>query len=88
MVPFRVAAFRLVAIVVSGLLVADPLLETALAQEAQPEQTQELSKEKFEQLVAPIALYPDSAALSGADGLDLSLWRSSRPRVGRKPIRT
>ena len=54
------AAFRIVSIAVTALLVADPLLEAALAQEAQSEQTQEFSKEKLEQLVAPIALYPDS----------------------------
>ena len=53
------AAFRIVSIAVTALLVADPLLEAALAQEAQSEQTQEFSKEKLEQLVAPIALYPD-----------------------------
>ena len=66
------AAFRIVSIAVTALLVADPLLEAALAQEAQSEQTQEFSKEKLEQLVAPIALYPQFPAFSGVHGLDLS----------------
>jgi uncharacterized membrane protein YgcG len=55
----RILAFRAVAIAMTALLVTGPLIETALAQDADSEQAQTISKEKLEQLVAPIALYPD-----------------------------
>ena len=55
----RILAFRAVAIAMTALLVTGPLIETALAQDSDSEQAQTISKEKLEQLVAPIALYPD-----------------------------
>src|SRR5271168_3885662 len=56
---FRIVAFRAVAIAMTASLATGPLIETALAQDAESEQAQTISKEKLEQLVAPIALYPD-----------------------------
>ena len=87
------AAFRIVSIAVTALLVADPLLEAALAQEAQSEQTQEFSKEKLEQLVAPIALYPDSllsqafmASTYPLEVVQAARWVKANPKVKGKAL--
>ena len=83
---YRVAGFRVVAIAMTALLVADPLLEAVLAQEAQSEQSQ--SKEKLEQLVAPIALYPDPllsqvlmASTYPLEVVQAAPWAKANPNV-------
>ena len=77
----RILAFRAVAIAMTALLVTGPLIETALAQDADSEQAQTISKEKLEQLVAPIALYPDPLLTQVLMASTFTISECSQPKA-------
>jgi hypothetical protein len=90
---FRILAFRAVAIAMAALLATGPLIETALAQDADSEQAQTISKEKLEQLVAPIALYPDPlltqvlmASTYPLEVVQAARWSKANPKLKGKPL--
>jgi hypothetical protein len=79
---------------VASLLIVVPLLNVAKAEEAQQEQTeQKLKPEQLEQLVAPIALYPDSllsqvlmASTYPLEVIQAYRWTKSNPKTKGKAL--
>lgn len=93
MTVFRGVAFRVVAIAMSTLLAAGPAIETAMAQDAASQQAQTIGKEQLEQLVAPIALYPDSlltqvlmASTYPLEVVQAARWTQANPKLKGKAL--
>lgn len=93
MVVFRRTAFRIVAIAMSTLLAAGPAVETVLAEDVASDQAQTISKEQLEQLVAPIALYPDSlltqvlmASTYPLEIVQAARWAQANPKMKGKAL--
>ena len=65
-----------------SLVMFTAMLLAASPSRAQQQSTQTLSTAQIEQLVAPIALYPELVAVASPDGIDLSIGgRRSCPLV-------
>ena len=85
----RRAAVALAAVILTGAI----LLQAAHGQDAPPAPAQGLSKEKLEQLVAPIALYPDPllsqvlmASTYPLEVVQAERWVKANPKVNGKAL--